>query len=70
MDSYDHIYDPNLQAARLHQEIDNRGSHYWLARYWAEELAKQDHVFVLFFFATHQFGCGLNMIEKNIIYVH
>ena len=21
--------------------IDNRGSHYWLARYWAEELAKQ-----------------------------
>lgn len=23
------------------QEIDNRGSHYWLARYWSEELAKQ-----------------------------
>ena len=22
--------------------IDNRGSHYWLARYWAEELATQD----------------------------
>ncbi|RRD49145.1 NADP-dependent isocitrate dehydrogenase [Arachnia propionica] len=22
--------------------IDNRGSHYWLARYWAEELAQQD----------------------------
>merc|ERR1711953_1342773 len=22
-------------------EIDNRGSHYWLCRYWAEELAKQ-----------------------------
>ena len=21
--------------------IDNRGSHYWLARYWAEELAAQ-----------------------------
>merc|ERR1719432_643140 len=23
-------------------EIDNRGSHYWLMRYWADELAKQD----------------------------
>ena len=23
-------------------EIDNRGSHYYLARYWAEELAQQD----------------------------
>ncbi|MFC0582013.1 NADP-dependent isocitrate dehydrogenase [Micrococcoides hystricis] len=23
-------------------ELDNRGSHYFLARYWAEELAKQD----------------------------
>ena len=22
--------------------IDNRGSHYWLARYWAEALAAQD----------------------------
>jgi isocitrate dehydrogenase len=22
-------------------ELDNRGSHYFLARYWAEELAKQ-----------------------------
>ena len=22
-------------------EIDNRGSHYWVARYWAEELAAQ-----------------------------
>ena len=22
-------------------EIDNRGSHYWLARYWSEELAEQ-----------------------------
>ena len=22
--------------------MDNRGSHYWIARYWAEELAKQD----------------------------
>merc|ERR1719472_469597 len=24
------------------KEIDNRGSHFWVARYWSEELAKQD----------------------------
>jgi len=24
------------------KEIDNRGSHYWVARYWAEELAKEE----------------------------
>jgi len=27
--------------SRKVREIDNRGSHYWLARYWADELAKQ-----------------------------
>eukprot|EP00434_Breviolum_minutum_P044069 symbB.v1.2.039322.t1/scaffold6485.1/size17726/1 len=33
----------NKNPSRKVKEIDNRGSHYWLARYWAEELAKQDH---------------------------
>merc|ERR1712039_155859 len=28
--------------SRKVKEIDNRGSHYWLARYWADELAQQD----------------------------
>jgi isocitrate dehydrogenase len=28
--------------SRKVNELDNRGSHYWLARYWAEELAGQD----------------------------
>ncbi|MDU1862965.1 MAG: NADP-dependent isocitrate dehydrogenase [Propionibacterium sp.] len=28
--------------ARKLGQIDNRGSHYWLARYWAEEIARQD----------------------------
>merc|ERR1712039_636182 len=32
----------NKNPSRKVNEIDNRGSHYWLARYWAEELAKQD----------------------------
>merc|ERR1712050_622742 len=27
--------------SRKVNEIDNRGSHYWVARYWAEELAQQ-----------------------------
>merc|ERR1719498_2093403 len=31
----------NKNPGRKVKEIDNRGSHYWLARYWAEELAKQ-----------------------------
>merc|ERR1711902_394414 len=31
----------NKNPSRKVKEIDNRGSHYWVARYWAEELAKQ-----------------------------
>merc|ERR1719335_1133895 len=32
----------NKNPGRKVKEIDNRGSHYWVARYWAEEMAKQD----------------------------
>jgi isocitrate dehydrogenase len=32
----------NKNPSRKVMEIDNRGSHYWVARYWADELAKQD----------------------------
>merc|ERR1712060_558947 len=32
----------NKNPSRKVKEIDNRGSHYWVARYWAEELAGQD----------------------------
>merc|ERR1712061_186787 len=31
----------NKNPSRKVREIDNRGSHYWVARYWAEELAKR-----------------------------
>merc|ERR1719326_111074 len=31
----------NKNPGRKVKEIDNRGSHYWVARYWAEELSKQ-----------------------------
>ncbi len=33
--------DTNKSPARKVGEIDNRGSHFWLARYWAEALAAQ-----------------------------
>merc|ERR1712039_516748 len=32
----------NKNPSRKVKEIDNRGSHYWVARYWSEELAAQD----------------------------
>merc|ERR1712127_588915 len=32
----------NKNPSRKVMEIDNRGSHFWVARYWAEELSKQD----------------------------
>merc|ERR1712139_496461 len=32
----------NKNPGRKVKEIDNRGSHYWLVRYWAEHLAAQD----------------------------
>jgi len=31
----------NKNPSRKVKEMDNRGSHYWVARFWAEELAKQ-----------------------------
>jgi len=31
----------NKNPSRKVKQIDNRGSHYWVARYWAEELASQ-----------------------------
>ncbi|MFC7432377.1 MULTISPECIES: NADP-dependent isocitrate dehydrogenase [unclassified Agrococcus] len=33
--------DENKSPSRRTGEIDNRGSHFWLARYWAEELSAQ-----------------------------
>jgi len=33
----------NKNPSRKVKEIDNRGSHYWVARYWAEELSQQSN---------------------------
>ncbi|NNG18382.1 NADP-dependent isocitrate dehydrogenase [Naumannella sp. ID2617S] len=35
------LLNENKSPARKLGQIDNRGSHFWLARYWAEELAQQ-----------------------------
>jgi isocitrate dehydrogenase len=36
------LLDEGRSPSRKVGELDNRGSHYWLARYWARELADQD----------------------------
>jgi len=36
-----HFLDDNKSPSRKVNEIDNRGSHFYLTMYWAEELAKQ-----------------------------
>ena len=36
------LLEENKSPSRVTGELDNRGSHFWLAMYWAEELAKQD----------------------------
>ncbi|MGL5862306.1 MAG: NADP-dependent isocitrate dehydrogenase, partial [Phycicoccus sp.] len=35
------LLEENKSPARRVGSIDNRGSHFWLARYWAQELAQQ-----------------------------
>merc|ERR1719414_1892759 len=37
-----HFLVANKNPSRKVKEIDNRGSHFWVARYWADELAQQD----------------------------
>jgi len=38
----EHLLENNQSPSRVTGELDNRGSHFHLARYWAQELAKQD----------------------------
>src|SRR5690242_21910923 len=37
------VLEEDRSPSRKAGEIDNRGSHFYLALYWAQELAKQDH---------------------------
>ena len=36
------LLEENKSPSRVTGELDNRGSHFWLAMFWAEELAKQN----------------------------
>lgn len=41
-DATDRLLEENKGPSRKVNEIDNRGSHFYLAKYWAEALAQQD----------------------------
>merc|ERR1712217_955715 len=60
----------NKNPSRKVKEIDNRGSHYWLCRYWAEELAKQSSdpsLQKVFATASKSFAEGEVKILKELI---
>ena len=53
--------DENKSPSRKVGEIDNRGSHFYLALYWAEELAKQDRDAEL----AEAFGSIASQLREN-----
>merc|ERR1719336_1110380 len=50
----------NKNPGRKVMEMDNRGSHYWVARYWAENLAQSDDKSVASVFADTAKGLSEN----------
>merc|ERR1711988_880170 len=60
----------NKNPSRKVKEIDNRGSHYWVARYWAEELAQQTddvQLQTVFKQASSEFQTGEKKILQEMI---
>merc|ERR1712151_1339040 len=60
----------NKNPSRKVKEIDNRGSHYWLSRYWAEELAKQNEDMALkntFTSTAKEFAEGESKVLQELI---
>lgn len=60
----------NKNPSRKVNQIDNRGSHYWVARYWAEELAKQGEDKTLqgiFATAAKEFADNESVVLKDLI---
>ena len=55
------LLDNNKSPSRKAGEIDNRGSHYYLALYWAQELAAQDRDAVL----RKRFAEAARWLEEN-----
>ena len=66
------LLDENKSPARRVGQIDNRGSHFWLARYWAQELAGQDEdaeLAALFASAAEQLVARSEAIDAELIAV-
>jgi len=59
----------NKNPGRKVKEMDNRGSHYWVARYWAENLAQCDDKAVAALFADTAKALAENedKIQKDLI---
>lgn len=56
------LLDEDKSPRRQTGELDNRGSHYYLARYWAEALADQDQDYEL---KTHFAPIAVSLAEKE-----
>merc|ERR1712060_943184 len=59
----------NKNPGRKVKEMDNRGSHYWVARYWAENLASADDKSLgeIFGAAAKDLSEGEDQIMKDLI---
>jgi len=60
----------NKNPGRKVKEIDNRGSHYWVARYWSEELAQQSddaQLKSIFTAAAKEFVEGEAQVLKELV---
>ena len=67
----DFIY---IASAHQVKQIDNRGSNFYVALYWAEELAAKDpswaplaQVSAFFFFQLRKSGDGEGLLKKQFI---
>jgi isocitrate dehydrogenase len=66
------LLNENKSPARRVGQIDNRGSHFWLARYWAQELAAQTQdaeLAALFAPAAEQLVAQSETIDAELIAV-
>ncbi len=66
------LLNENKSPARRVGQIDNRGSHFWLARYWAEELAQQREdadLAGIFASVAEQLVAGSEAIDAELIAV-
>ncbi len=66
------LLNENKSPARRVGQIDNRGSHFWLARFWAEELAQQGEdadLAAIFASVSEQLTAQAETIDAELIAV-